>query len=183
MLISLHSYANLVMWPWGHTATAPPNGAELALIGPKFAGYNGYTPQQANQLYPSSGKTDEWAYGELGIPSYVFEVGIGEGECGGFMPPYSCLDSGYEGSFWPRNLPTFLYAARIARAPCARERHRRGGRDQSDLQRRDAGRGRQLDRQHLGCLRRGDADGRVNNHASRDGPKQSDGLDGQRQSH
>lgn len=117
VLITLHSYANLVMWPWGHTANPAPDGAGLALIGGKFAGYNGYTPQQANQLYPSSGKTDEWAYGELGIPAYVFEVGIGEGECGGFMPPYSCLDGGYEGSFWPRNLPAFLYAARIARAP------------------------------------------------------------------
>lgn len=117
VLITLHSYANLVMWPWGHTSAPAPNGAELALIGGKFAGYNGYTPQQANALYPSSGKTDEWAYGELGIPAYVFEVGIGEGECGGFMPPYSCLDGGFEGSFWPRNLPAFLYAARIARAP------------------------------------------------------------------
>jgi hypothetical protein len=117
VLITLHSYANLVMWPWGHTSGPAPNGAGLSMIGRKFASYNGYTPQQANVLYPSSGKTDEWAYGELGIPAYVFEVGIGEGECGGFMPPYSCLDGGYEGSFWPRNLPAFLYAARIARAP------------------------------------------------------------------
>lgn len=117
VLITLHSYANLVMWPWGHTSNAPPNGAGLALIGGKFSGYNGYTPQQANQLYPSSGKTDEWAYGELGIASYVFEIGLGEGECGGFMPPYSCLDGGAGGSFWQLNLPAFLYAARIARAP------------------------------------------------------------------
>ena len=117
VLISLHSYANLVMWPWGHSSAPAPNGAGLSLIGRKFASYNGYKPQQANQLYPSSGKTDEWAYGELGIPAYVFEVGIGEGECGGFMPPYMCLDGGYEGSFWPRNLPAFVYAARIARAP------------------------------------------------------------------
>ncbi|HEV2762969.1 MAG TPA: M14 family zinc carboxypeptidase, partial [Pyrinomonadaceae bacterium] len=117
VLITIHSYANLVMWPWGHTSNPAPDGPGLARIGGKFAGYNGYTPQQANVLYPSSGKTDEWAYGELGIPAYVFEVGIGEGECGGFMPPYRCLDEGFEGSFWPRNLPAFLYAARVARAP------------------------------------------------------------------
>ena len=117
VLITVHSHANLVMWPWGHTSNPPPNSAGLALIGGKFAGYNGYTPQQANRLYPSSGKTDEWAYGELGIPAYVFEVGPNEGECGGFMPPYSCLDGGANGSFWQLNLPAFLYAARIARAP------------------------------------------------------------------
>jgi hypothetical protein len=33
------------------------------------------------------------------------------------MPPYSCLDGELNGSFWPRNLPAFLYAARIARTP------------------------------------------------------------------
>ena len=31
VLITLHSYANLVMWPWGHTATAPPNSVIIAL--------------------------------------------------------------------------------------------------------------------------------------------------------
>ena len=117
VLISLHSYANLVMWPWGHSASPAPNAAGLSRIGQKFAAYNGTTAQQANQLYPSSGKTDEWAYGELGIAAYVFEVGPNDGECGGFMPPYSCLDGGANGNFWPRNLPAFLYAARIARAP------------------------------------------------------------------
>lgn len=117
LLITLHSYGDLVMWPWGHTSGAAPNGPALAMIGGKFAGYNGHTPQQANQLYPSSGKTDEWAYGELGIPAYVFEVGLSSGECGGFMPPYSCLDGGAGGAFWQRNLPAFLYAARIAREP------------------------------------------------------------------
>lgn len=117
VLITLHSYANLVMWPWGHTSNPPPNSAGLARIGGKFAGYNGYTPQQANRLYPSSGKTDEWAYGELGIPAYVIEVGPNDGECGGFMPPYGCLDGGAGGDFWGRHLPVFLYASRIARAP------------------------------------------------------------------
>ncbi|HEY9283684.1 MAG TPA: M14 family zinc carboxypeptidase, partial [Pyrinomonadaceae bacterium] len=117
LLITLHSYGDLVMWPWGHTSGVAPNGTALALIGGKFAGYNGYTAQQANKLYPSSGKTDEWAYGELGIPAYVFEVGLSSGECGGFMPPYSCLDGGEGGRFWQRNLPAFLYAARIAREP------------------------------------------------------------------
>jgi hypothetical protein len=115
--LTLHSYSDLVLWPWGWTETAAPNSADLAVIGQKFASYNGFTPMQSTGLYPTSGTTDDWAYGELGIPAMTFEVGPGSGTCGGFFPPFSCLDGGSGGSFWPRNLPAFLYAARIARAP------------------------------------------------------------------
>jgi carboxypeptidase T len=117
LLLTLHSYGNLVLWPWGYTGNTAPNAGDLSLIGRKFAGYNGYTPQQSIQLYPTSGTTDDWSYGELGIPSFTFEVGLSWGTCGGFMPPYSCLDGETNGSFWPLNLPAFLYAARIARTP------------------------------------------------------------------
>jgi hypothetical protein len=117
VLISLHSYGNLVLWPWGHTGTPAPNQTGLSLIGRKFAAYNDYEPDQSTGLYPASGTTDDWAYGELGIPSYTFEMGPNDGECSGFFPPLSCLDGGTDGAFWPRNLQALLYAARIARAP------------------------------------------------------------------
>ena len=117
VLLTLHSYGDLVLWPWGYTGATAPNAPDLTLIGRKFAGYNGYTPQQSIQLYPTSGTTDDWSYGELGIPSFTFEVGLSSCTCGGFMPPYNCLDGQSGGSFWPRNLPAFLYAARIARTP------------------------------------------------------------------
>jgi zinc carboxypeptidase/all-beta uncharacterized protein/BACON domain-containing protein len=115
--LTLHSYSNLVLWPWGWTTTAAPNSADLTLIGTKFASYNSFTPMQSTGLYPTSGTTDDWAYGELGVPAMTFEVGPSSGACGGFFPPFSCLDGGSGGSFWPRNLPAFIYAARIARAP------------------------------------------------------------------
>lgn len=115
--LTLHSYSNLVLWPWGWTTNPAPNSTELALIGGKFASYNGFTPMQSTGLYPTSGTTDDWAYGELGVPAMTFEVGPTSGSCGGFFPPFSCLDGGSGGSFWSRNLPAFLYAARIARTP------------------------------------------------------------------
>jgi hypothetical protein len=115
--LTLHSYSNLVLWPWGWTENAAPNSTELAMIGQKFASYNSFTPMQSTGLYPTSGTTDDWAYGELGVPAMTFEVGPSSGTCGGFFPPFSCLDGGTGGSFWPRNLPAFLHAARIARAP------------------------------------------------------------------
>jgi carboxypeptidase T len=115
--LTLHSYSDLVLWPWGWTENVAPNNADLSVIGQKFASYNGFTPMQSTGLYPTSGTTDDWAYGELGIPAMTFEVGPASGACGGFFPPFSCLDGGSGGSFWSRNLPAFLYAARIARAP------------------------------------------------------------------
>jgi zinc carboxypeptidase/all-beta uncharacterized protein/BACON domain-containing protein len=117
VFLTLHSYSNLVLWPWGWTGELAPNAQTLSLIGRKLASYNGFTPQQSIALYPTSGTTDDWGYGELGIPAMTFEVGPTTGSCGGFFPPLSCLDGGSGGSFWPRNLPAFLYAARIARAP------------------------------------------------------------------
>lgn len=117
--ITLHSFGDLVLWPWGWTSALAPNAADLTAIGQKFAAYNGFTPQQSIDLYPTSGTTDDWAYGQLGIAAFTFEVGGGSGACGGFFPDFSCLDGGADGAFWPRNLPAFLYAARIARTPYA----------------------------------------------------------------
>ena len=118
VLISLHSYSDLVLWPWGSTEAGAPNGAQLELFGRKMAQYNGYTAQQSYQLYPTSGTTDDWAYGELGVAAFTFEIGpTYESACGGFMPPFACLDGGNGGAFWPRNLPALIYAAKVARAP------------------------------------------------------------------
>ncbi|NJM06363.1 hypothetical protein HC891_09465 [Candidatus Gracilibacteria bacterium] len=94
-----------------------------------MATFNGYQPQQAIELYPTSGTTDEWAYGELGIAAYTFEIGPNSGECAGFMPPYRCLDSGSGGNFWGRNLPALRYGARVASAPYTQP----AGPDVSDL--------------------------------------------------
>jgi Zinc carboxypeptidase/Viral BACON domain len=115
--LTLHSYSNLVLWPWGWTSQTSPNNTSFVYMGTKLASYNGFTPEQSVGLYPTSGTTDDWAYGELGIAAMTFEVGPDSGTCGGFFPPFSCLDGNSGGSFWPRNLPAFIYAARIARAP------------------------------------------------------------------
>ncbi len=109
ILISLHSYSNLVLWPWGWTYSAAPNSTALGVLGKKLAQFNGYTAIQANGLYVASGITDDWAYGELGIASYTFEIGS---EADGFYP--DC--SQYAALIEP-NLNALLYAARVARTP------------------------------------------------------------------
>lgn len=117
VFITLHSYSNLVLWPYGWTYDPAPNDADLARLGKKFASYNNYTAQQSTDLYPTSGTTDDWAYGELGVASYTFEIGPQSGACAGFFPAFSCLDGGSGGNFWGRNLPALLYAAKVARTP------------------------------------------------------------------
>jgi hypothetical protein len=106
LLISLHSYGNLVLWPWGWTSAAAPNGLPLQTLGRKFSYWNRYTPQQANELYPTTGDTVDWAYGELGIPAYTFELGET------FFQDCDDLQA-----IIGENLEALLYAAKTPRRP------------------------------------------------------------------
>jgi hypothetical protein len=117
IFVNLHSYGDLVLWPWSFEGYGgPPNYAELQTIGRKFAAYNGYRAD-GSIWYDADGTADDWCYGKLGIPAYTFEVGPGGGVCGGFFPPYDCID-GYAGrDFWAENKQAFLYAHKIARTP------------------------------------------------------------------
>ena len=107
LFIDLHSYSGLVMWPWGWTNSNSPNEAQLRTIGYKFAYYNHYTPQKSAALYPSNGTTEDWAYGELGLAGYCFEIGVAFHE--------SC--SRFESAIYPDNLQALLRAVKMARNP------------------------------------------------------------------
>lgn len=112
IMITLHSYGELVLWPWGNMETPAPNAAGLQAIGRKFASFNGYVACQsgaAGCLYPVSGSTDDWAYGELGIPAFTFEVGTT------FFQPCPQFPA-----IWTANRPALFYAAKIADMPYVR---------------------------------------------------------------
>ncbi|SMB89418.1 M14 family zinc carboxypeptidase [Deinococcus hopiensis] len=105
--LDIHSYSDLVLWPWGDTSTVAPNGTALQSLGRKLAYFNGYTPEQAVGLYPTSGTTDDFAYGELGVAAYTIELGSAFFE--------SC--SSFTSDVLPKNQAALLYALRTARAP------------------------------------------------------------------
>ncbi|MBN1886963.1 MAG: hypothetical protein JW850_03200 [Thermoflexales bacterium] len=107
VFIDLHSYGELVLWPWGFVSTAAPNGPALQRLGRKLAYFNAYDPGQAMTLYPTDGTTDDFAYGDLGLAAYTFEVGTW------FFQ--DCTT--FENTIVPANLPALLYAAKVARAP------------------------------------------------------------------
>jgi len=78
LFISLHSYGQLVLYPWGWTGTAAPNHAQLETLGRKFGYFTDYQVCQAGEpgcIYQTDGTTDDWSYGELGVASYTFELG------------------------------------------------------------------------------------------------------------
>jgi len=122
-MLTLHSYSNLVLLPWGYTecfnqACPPslqaPNEPGLRALAFRLGHWNGYDTGQASELlYAASGATDDWAYATLGIPAFTFEVGPESGACSGFVPAYSCQDS----TFWPKNKGAFLYLVKSARQP------------------------------------------------------------------
>ncbi len=114
VFLTLHSFADQVILPWNFTNSFDaPNDLGLRALAFRMSHHNGYqTGQSGEILYSTSGSTDDFTYGEFGVPSYTFEVGPGYGMCAGFMPSFSCMDE-----FWNENLGAFLFAAKAAREP------------------------------------------------------------------
>lgn len=109
LMITLHSYSELVLFPWGWTSSQQaPNHAQLQTLGRKFGYYNGYEVCAAGPcLYTASGTTDDFVYGELGIAAYTFELGTA----------FFQACSTFEGDVLPRNMPALQYAFKAARQP------------------------------------------------------------------
>ncbi|WP_020658549.1 M14 family zinc carboxypeptidase [Amycolatopsis benzoatilytica] len=114
-MITLHSYGDDIVIPWGFTDAVSPNDAAYRKLGAKFSASNGYLVGTNGETvgYSTSGTTDDFTYGALGVASFTFEVGAQSGSCGGFLPKYSCVDS----TFWPKNKAAFVTAAKAAAAP------------------------------------------------------------------
>ncbi len=107
LVISLHSYGELILFPWGWTTNAAPNGDALRTLGGKFAFFSRYAVQPSHALYPTTGSADEWAYGELGVAAYTFEIGTS------FFEPCST----FEGKVYPANRQALDYAVKACRQP------------------------------------------------------------------
>ena len=80
--ISFHESGRLVMWPYGYTMTDIPGDMTradhdaLVAIGRRMAGSNGYKPEQASDLYITSGTTRDFLYGMYRTFSYTFEMSV-----------------------------------------------------------------------------------------------------------
>jgi hypothetical protein len=80
--ITFHEAGRLVMWPYGYTLTNIPGDmtvddhSALVSIGKHMAATNGYRPEQASDLYITSGTTRDYEYGMYRIFAYTFELSV-----------------------------------------------------------------------------------------------------------
>ena len=91
--IDFHTYAELVMWPYGYTLTDVPADMNpddhnvFVAMGQAMAATNGYTPQQMSDLYITDGTICDWLYATHRIFSFTFEMYPVTSAQGGFYPP------------------------------------------------------------------------------------------------
>ncbi len=80
--ITFHESGRLVMWPYGYTLANVPadmtgqDHAALAAMGKHMAATNGYRPEQASDLYISSGTSRDYQYGVYRIFAFTFEMSV-----------------------------------------------------------------------------------------------------------
>jgi hypothetical protein len=80
--ITFHESGRLVMWPYGYTYANIPldmttdDHNALVIIGRHMAATNGYRPEQASDLYLTSGTTRDYEYGTYRIFAYTFEMSV-----------------------------------------------------------------------------------------------------------
>jgi carboxypeptidase T len=90
--IDFHTYSELVLWPYGYKTA--DTGSDMtadqrntfATIGQQMAATNGYTPEQASDLYIADGIIIDWLFNNQGIFSYTFEM-FPTSSNPGFYPP------------------------------------------------------------------------------------------------
>ncbi|HAF07274.1 MAG: M14 family zinc carboxypeptidase [bacterium] len=110
--ISLHSYSELVLYPWGATSDTTLDNTLLSNLATKIASKmlkqtsGTYTPEKSDALYPTSGDSDGWIYGYtkfvkgLTTLPFTFEIDTG------FSPPTTTLSQLHR-----RVFPGILYSA------------------------------------------------------------------------
>ncbi|OQD52503.1 carboxypeptidase [Streptomyces phaeoluteigriseus] len=96
--IDFHTYSELVLWPFGYTSADTTTGMTaddrnaFATVGRSMAASNGYTPEQASDLYITDGSIDDYLWGTHKIFAYTFEMYPGSSGGGGFYPPDEVIE-------------------------------------------------------------------------------------------
>lgn len=117
MLLTFHTFSELILWPYGHTYYPVPNSLDLKVfetIGKKFATWNHYTPEKTSDLYLASGDTTDWAYEELKLFAFTFELSPNSIGLGGFYPGAAAIEPTFKA-----NLEPALYLIEQAANPFA----------------------------------------------------------------
>jgi carboxypeptidase T len=104
MLLSFHTFSELVMWPYGHTdeeISDEKTRKVFETMGKTMAGWNKYRPQKSSALYLASGDTTDWAYEELKLFAFTFELSPSSIFSGGFYPGAKAIQPTFKANLEP----------------------------------------------------------------------------------
>lgn len=106
VLLTLHTYSELILYPWGVSYDGVENIADRTTfqkMAQSMAVWNGYTPEQSSELYITSGDTVDWAYGTLGMFAFTFELSPSGGGFGGggFYPGAAEIQRTFQANLRP----------------------------------------------------------------------------------
>jgi carboxypeptidase T len=117
-ILSLHSAAREVLWPYAYTKTDVPSDmtaddhAAFVALGQGIAKRDGYKPMQSSDLYIISGDQDDWAYGTQGI--FAITIELPKGAAKRYYPTQNEINR-----FNAQNLDAVLWYLQQAECPYA----------------------------------------------------------------
>lgn len=104
VLLSYHTFSELVLYPWGGQEAPIEDKTALkayeAMAG-EMGRMTGYTPEQSSALYVASGDLTDWSWGERGIFSFTFEMMPKSMWDGGFYPGAAAIASSIQLNWRP----------------------------------------------------------------------------------
>ena len=75
MALNNHTYSELLLYPFGYDVDQPtPDDAIFKSISSLMVSQNGYTNQISADLYPASGVSDDWMYGDTSTHNKIFAM-------------------------------------------------------------------------------------------------------------
>jgi len=104
VLLTYHSFSELVLWPYGYTYDQVQNSADRLVfewMGKKMAADLKYKPMKISELYLASGETTDWAYDKHRIFGFTFELSPRSFSEGGFYPNTSLIDQVFKDNIKP----------------------------------------------------------------------------------
>jgi carboxypeptidase T len=115
VLLSYHTFSELVLYPWGGSNDELSDKKALAAfkaMAGVMAKMTGYSPMQSSDLYVATGDTCDWAWGEKGIFAFTFELTPKSMWDGGFYPGAGVVQRVFQANIRPA-----LYLIDIADNP------------------------------------------------------------------
>jgi carboxypeptidase T len=114
-VISYHTFSELILYPWGGSSEPISDDRALAAfktMANKIGGMTGYRPMQSSELYIATGDTCDWAWAELNMFCFTFELTPKSRWQGGFYPGAGAIAGTFQ-----KNIEPALYLIDLADDP------------------------------------------------------------------